>query len=247
VVVVVVAVVVVVDIVVVVVAVVELYVAVLVVVVVVVVVVVAVSVVVVVVAVVVVHPPRKDQSVPSQAAHTLSEVAVAATLMYCPSTHSVMSEHSRSTSPGACALVSHSSSLHTSLFVHRTFAMLVAPLATYSSSLQVATAEHRSNEWSSADWNVSAGQRLHTLLRRSLYSPALHRAGVVVVATWWCDSCWSLSVWSVWWLWQFVLLLCQKWRPRHTSATPPMPQCLVDGCNMTVCSFLDKMSPGNKT
>lgn len=173
------AVVVVVDIVVVVVAVVELYVAVLVVV---VVVVVAVSVVVVVVAVVVVHPPRKDQSVPSQAAHTLSEVAVAATLMYCPSTHSVMSEHSRSTSPGACALVSHSSSLHTSLFVHRTFAMLVAPLATYSSSLQVATAEHRSNEWPSADWNVSAGQRLHTLLRRSLYSPALHRAGVVVVA-----------------------------------------------------------------
>ena len=173
------AVVVVVDVVVVVV-VVELYVAVLVVVV--AVVVVAVSVVVVVVVVVVVHPPSNDPSVPSQAAHTLSEDGVAATLMYCPSTHSVMSEHSRSTSPGVCALVSHSSSPHTSLFVHRTFAMLVAALATYSSSLQVDTAEHRSNEWSSADWNVSAGQRLHTLLRRSLYSPAVHRAGVVVVA-----------------------------------------------------------------
>ena len=136
----------------------------------------------VMVVVVVVHPPSKDPSVPSQAAHTLSEVAVAAFLMYCPSRHFLMSEHSRSTSPGACALVSHSSLPHALLFMHRTFAILVAALATYSSSLQVDTGEHRSNVCSSADWNVSAGQRLHVLLRRSLYSPALHWIGVVVVA-----------------------------------------------------------------
>ena len=132
----------------------ELYVVVLYVGVLVVVVVVAVSVVVVVsvlVVVVVVHPPSNDSSVPSQAVHTLSEVTVAATLMYCPPIHSVMSEHSRSTSPGACALLSHSSLSHALLFVHRTFATLVAAIATYSSSLQVDTLEHRSNVESSAD------------------------------------------------------------------------------------------------
>ena len=48
------------------------------------------------VVVVVVHPLSYDKSVPSQAAHCVSEVGVAAAFTYCPATHFVIrKKHSR--------------------------------------------------------------------------------------------------------------------------------------------------------